>query len=368
VAQMAKILADGTVIESNLNVTTHDQLSKAAANYRSNNLSLKAGTITRVIYPNDKDNINGQVVEYSIDVLEKMSNEMTTVNTYSNCIASNSFGSINNKVNFTYQAADGEGTVGSRVLFLCINGISNGNANVIIGGLDPLVKGKKDIKAADGQFFDFNFNGINFAIDKDGAMQLTFNSFIDLKGNKANEKAAGTQVSISKEGQFTIADNEGQSFNLDRVNQKSTWTDGNEFITIDKKNKSIQISSSGKVDVVSTDKMSITSSDSIDQTSSKDYNVNSGSNLNITSKANSSIKADASMNIKSGAEMTVQSGSNMTVKASGIAQIKGELTKLGEGTMPVGIVGTSISIGYDSHGVPVVSTLTSGSNTVFSGT
>jgi hypothetical protein len=366
---MAKILSDGTVIESNLGTVTYEQSSLTASSYRSNNTSLKAGTVTRVLYPENDQNISKQFIEYTVESLEKMSSELTTINTYNNCIASNSFGSINNKCNATYQAATGEGTVGSRVLLLCINGISSGNANIILGGLDPLVEGKKDIKsAADGQFFDFNFNGINFVIDKDGAMQLTFNSFIDLKGKKANEKAAGTQVRISKEGQFTIADNEGQSFNLDRVTQKSTWTDGAEFITIDKKNKSIQVSSSGAMDLISDKKMSLTAGDSIDSSSSKDYNISSGSNLNITSKASASIKTDAGMNVKSGAEMTIQSGSNMTVKASGIAQIKGELTKLGEGTNQVALVNLSVCYGMDSNGAPVISQILTGSTTVMCGT
>ncbi len=364
---MAKILGDGTVIESNLSTSSHDDNSRVATSYRSENTYLKSGTVIEVLYPEDKKNLSKLFIEYTVVVTEKMPNEVTSVNTYNNCLAHNSFGAKNNKIDVTYQAATDKETVGSRVLLLCVDGSSNGNSAIIMGGLNSVAPDKVH-SAADGQFFDFNFNGINFAIDKDGAMQLTFNSFIDLKGKKANEKAAGTKVSISKEGQLTIADNEGQSFSLDRVNQKSTWTDGAEFITIDKKNKSIQVSSSGEMDLISEKKMSLTSSDSIDSSSSKDYNISSGSNLNVTSKANASIKTDASMNIKSGAEMTIQSGSNMTVKASGIAQIKGELTKLGEGTMPVGIVGTSISIGYDSNGSPVISTLLTGSNTVFSGT
>ena len=232
----------------------------------------------------------------------------------------------NNNLTFTLQAdsaSDGRIEYGSLVIVLCISGQSSGGQAIIVGGVShpegPTYK--KD----DGQFYDFNFNGINYNINKDGEWTLTFNSPVDKKGKKLDEKVAGTQIKIDKTGKIKISDNEGQFFELDRVAQKATWGNGAESIIIDKKNKKLELASSGEMSAKSTKKMSETSDDEISMTAKKDLSATSEANLKLESKSNMSMKSGAQWEVKATGNVMVKAGGNAIIEGGNLAQIKGNL-------------------------------------------
>lgn len=359
-------LGDGTIIESNLSVKSTNELSHVSSMFQYNNTTMKVGNVIEILYPENVNNITKKVIEYNVSVLERSPDGSSQYNTYNNCIVSNMFGSSNNYTNQTFQAASGD-YKGASVILECIDGNSQGGSAVIIGGLDA-TSTNKVYSAKDGQFYDFNFNGIQQLINNDGEYSLIFNSKIDTKGKRANDTAAGTFIKIDKDGRLSLGDNQGQLVKFDRVDQSAIWTNGAEFIKLDKKNKTLSMNSSDKMSLTSTGAMSFKSSSTIDSTSEKDYNISSSSNIAVRSKANTNMKADAGMNLEAGAVFKAKGGASAIIEGETVAQIKGLTTLIGDGVVGIGAVGISMSLGFDSHGSPVVSTMLTGSFTCFVGT
>jgi hypothetical protein len=362
-----RILADGTVISSHLDFggqTTAGEIYRA-------NFSIKAGTIFDIHYPEQATNLSKRFVEYDVRVVESRHDGSVSTVVYQRCLVSDKFGSSNNFEHFTLQAAsEKEGELyknGAQVLVMALNGNANSGNAIIVGGVSAQYG--TDPKKDDGQFYEWQFNGINVKVDKDGQYSLTFNSVIGPDGKKADDKAAGTQLMIYKDGRMKIADNEGQSWEIDRVNKKSTWGNGNDSIVIDKKNKKINIISSG--DMAEDIKNAKTVK------SGKDHSIETTGG-NISEKSSADIKQDAKGNIsqKSGGNVDVTPGANFQVKAggsikmesSGIAQIKGAITMIGDGAVLAAGVGISQCLGIGALGVPVLSTIISGSSSVLIGT
>jgi hypothetical protein len=364
---MRNRLSDGTIVESNLAVNTPHALTQRSKEFLNNNGSLKIGNVIQILYPEDIHNLSKKLIEYHVAVLEKNLYGSSNLNIYNNCVVSNLFGSANNSTNHTYQARDDVNTKGASVLILCVGGNSQGGSAIILGGLD-----KTDTNyipsASDGQFYDFNFNGINVNINNDGEYSLIFNSKVDIKGKKANEQAAGTSVKIDKDGKLTLSDNEGQFLLFNRVDKISTWGNGTESISVDKQNHTISLISTDKISVNSKNSIKIDSKGTIDSSSDKDYNISSGSNLTVKSKASMNMKADATMNLDAGANFKAKGGAVAILEGGSVVQVKAPITLLGQGSFPVGIAGISISLGFDSMGSPVISQLLTGSFTVFAGT
>ena len=362
---MSKRLNDGTILPSNLSLTgltTGRQLF-------SEDFSLKVGVVTEIIYPDDKASLSKKVIEYNVVTSDVNKNGNVNLGTYRNCIFNNRFGMSNNNETYTLQADqsdDAKATFASIVMLLCISGQSSGGQAVIIGGLSH--PNGPAYTSANGQFYDFNFNGINYNINKDGEWTLTFNSPIDKDGNQANKDAAGTKVKIDKDGRLSISDNAGQSFTLDRAAQNATWTNGNDSIIIDQKNKKVAITSSGEFNLASQKATSINSSDAISISSKQDTSISSGANLNTESKGNFGQKSGGNWEVNASGNVNVKAGGNVMIQGGAQAQMKAAINMIGDGSVPVAAVGVSMVIGVGNIGSPVVSQILTGSSTVLVGT
>jgi hypothetical protein len=359
---MAK-LSDGTIIPSTLSVKPN----QTAQSSIFNNFSLKQGVVTDIFYPEDDHNLSKKFIEYNVLVSEVNSNGNVTMSSYRNCTIQNMFGMSNNNCTYTLQADNEDDATmkyGSMALILCMSGQSTNGQAVIVGGYSHTDNPK--YSKEDGQFYDFNFNGINYNINKDGEWTLTFNSPIDKDGKKADEKAAGTKIKIDKEGKVSISDNEGQSWSLDRVAKTSTWTNGAESILINKENKSISLTSSGELSASSEKAMSLSSGDALSAISKSDMTVSAGSNLNIDAKSSITAKSGGSWKIQATGSVDVK-GTVITIKADTIAKIQGSITQLGStGALPVALVGMSQCVGVVTiPGTLMTSMIISGSAEVF---
>jgi hypothetical protein len=357
-------MSDGTYLQSNLS------MKPPASAYKQMrlNVTLKTGTVTKMYYPDDPKNLSGTFIEYDVAVSEQISDGGTTVSTYRNCKMHNPFGASNNSATYTLQPnaqIDDDPTKGAQCLLLCIDGRSDGGQGVIISGLSD--EGSPDYTSADGQFYDFNFNGINYNINKDGEWTVTFNSPIDEDGKKANSDAAGTKIKIDKEGRVTISDNEMQSWTIDRVAKTSTWGNGSESVVIDKGNKSISMMSGGEMSQTSQKAMSMSSQDATNITSQKDMTLNSSNNLNVQSSQNMAQKSGAGWTVQATGDVMVQAGGNAMIQASGVAQVQGLTTLLGAGDLPAAAVGISQVLSYLGP-IPIMGQILTGSATVFVGT
>lgn len=360
-----KILSDGSVIQSKFEV----QGPPVAYDLYRKDYSLKQGIVQSIYYPEEKENVSKKYIEYDVFVLEERGDGSASTVIYPRCLTVDRFGTANNFERFTYQPAVKKDQQvykqGAQVLLLTINGYTLPNRSIIIGGFSYPVNSQ--YKKEDGQFYEWQFNGVNIKVNKDGEYHLTFNTPIDPDGKKKDEKAAGTKIQILKDGKLKISDNEKQSWEIDRVAQKSTWTNGAESIIIDKKNKKIELISSGEIfEKAEKEKTTKTG---------KDYKVDAGGS--VEEKAGKDIKMEAGGNIQqkaatnwqfeAGANITIKAGANVTIEGGGQLQLKGMMTMIGAGNTPVAGVGISQCMGIGNQGAPVMSNIITGSATVFVG-
>lgn len=362
-----RILPDGSVIQSTLSPMGGVNVGSISRN----DVVLKSGVVTEIYYPGDQGNMSKEFVEYDVVVYESRHDGAVSTVTYSRCQTVDKFGSPNNYEKFTLQPQkekkDGQYIKGAKVLLLAIDGNATAGRGVILGGqsYESETKPSKD----NGQSYEWQFNGINIKVDKDGQYTLTFNSNIDQDGKKSDEKAAGTKFQIFKDGKLLISDNEGQSWSIDRVNQTSTWTNGAESVILDKKNKKINIVSSGEMsESISKSKTTeVKEADHTVKTSSGSIKENSGKDIDMEAKANIKEKAGANYTAEAGGNIIMKAGGNLQIQAGGIAQIKASMVMLANGSIPAAGVGISQCIGTGNQGAPVVSQIITGSATVFIG-
>jgi hypothetical protein len=334
--------------------------------YLYNNLTIKIGSISAIYYPQDPANISKKFIEYNILCQERLKTGVTSNTIYQNCFVSDLFGSPTNSSQFVLDVGmigDDSFDLASVVVFACINGVSHSGQNIIIGGIP---KNASKYTKADGQFYNSTFNGITTNIDKNGAYSVTFNSPTDSDGNLINKDAAGTQLKIDKDGVFSLSDNEKQLITIDRVNKLISIGNENDAIVISKANKSITIASSGVASLTSKDDMFLNSSKQIAISSQTDMSVSAGS-FNLKANTDIDIQSSGTMSISASAGIEIKGGPIATLEADGIAQVKGAITLVGDGTAPIALVGLSICVGAGVTG-PVISTIVTGSFTCFSGT
>ena len=361
---MTKVLSDGTVITSNL--STGNQL-KASDLYRKD-MAFKSGTVVAMYYPEDPKSLSKAYIEYDVQVVESRHDGSSSTVTYTRCQVLDMFGASNNFSHFTLQPAtkndDGFYENGAKVTILSLNSNPTAGNAVIVGGLPY----SYTVSADNGQFWGWQFNGVNQLVNKDGEYILTFNTPIDQDGNKADDKAAGTVIKIAKDGSLKISDNEGQFWSIDRVNKVSSWGNGNEIITIDKANKSVSITSTGKMtETVQDSKTENITNDYTQATSSGSINQNSGSNITQNAQGNITQKAGGSMQVQSGGGYNVQSGGAAMIQAGGALQLQGTTVSVGAGGVQAAGVGISQAFGTNGGG-PMMSTILTGSSTVLIGT
>lgn len=186
----------------------------------------------------------------------------------------------------------------------------NGDSPIITGNMQSPLQGKIP-KKEDGIFFQREFNGVVFTVDKDGAFSVSFTGGPkDKDGKSANEEAAGSAFSIDKNGNMSFVNGEGQSFKLDRENKTITMgSDGN----------SIEI------------------------------NTSSG-NVTLGNKGSTSIESKGST----------------TIKSSGGATFSGSTTQIQNGGMPAARMGDQC-FGIGNKGRPVISRVIQGSGSCLIG-
>ena len=275
------------------------------------------------------------------------------------------FGMSNNYSSYTLQPGqkDDQGFFknGSIVLILCLNGSPDANQAIILGGLQN--PNQSVYSAEDGQFYDFNFNGIKYNINKDGELSIQFNSVIDGDGNQANPDAAGTTLKFDKDGGFTVSDNENQSVSLSRKDKTITISNGDESIVVDKGNKIISVNSSQDIKT--------SSQQSTDISAKQDVNVSASSNLSLQADQNLSINSGQNINAQAGQNWQIQAGSNVTVSSQGTVVIQsptvviqGETTLIGASpSAPVALAAVSQIVAFLGP-IPLPGNIITGSTTI----
>lgn len=317
--------------------------SEGVFNHTFNNFSLKSGSVIAVYEIENDKNITKLGPEYDVLVVEQRQDQGQASTIYKNCIATDAFGSISDFFEYKIRVADDpkeykttldtDKMNGAFVLLLCLDGQSE--KGVILGGLRH--PGRKEILNKDSEnHLEFEFNGVNFTIDKEGTLKLEYKSKTNNDGEYEDEEAGGSFIEINKDGSIVI-------------------NDGNaEHIIIDKTNKTINIKSES------------------DLTLNTDANINIGSkeNANLTTEADLLLKAsgkaafisESSINVKAESQVEiiaptqVLKADSMVQIESNMIQIKGQVVQLGApGGTPALTLSTQF-MGVGNKGLPVIST------------
>lgn len=183
------------------------------------NFSLKIGQVIKVNYPDDELKSIQKDITYDVLVEDMFESKEHTI--LSGCLVLDKFGGAADYL--TYSLRQNKGNIlknikdltesdilGSYVLVLYVHGKSNNP--IIIGGIkNPLSKfneKRKVPKKDDGHYLKFSFNGIDFSINKDGEVEISYNGPNDPSGkllDSADSKSVGSFIKIDKKGDMMIA-------------------------------------------------------------------------------------------------------------------------------------------------------------------
>ncbi len=255
------------IIPSSL-LQIQDSNSSGSFNHSFNNFSLKSGAILKTYDIEDDRNLSKLTPEYDVVTISQDEDRGITSTIYKHCISLDSLGGISDfsetKLNTPTKNdfksnLESDKQDGSLVLLLCLDGISE--KGIIIGGLSHPSR-KTTLTKANGKHKEGEFNGINWQINKDGELKITFKSASDNKGKYTNEQAKGSFAKFEKDGSIVISDNNTENIRIDKTkktidvnsNKDISFSTGNNFnITainnIDLKLKGLLISASGKASI-----------------------------------------------------------------------------------------------------------------------
>lgn len=318
----------------------------SATNKNLNNTPIRMGVVVKVHEVNDESNISKLFPEYDIVTSEQNKQLGQSFVEYTNCIAMDSLGGVADFFEKKLRQSDGEEFKksynfdkqnGSLVLILCVDGFSD--KAIIIGGVPHSNKNRKTTLTKEaGLHLEGEYNGLNWKIDKDGALTVTFKSKTNNEGVPQDKQAGGTHIQIDKTGQVDI--------NANLKDAEET------YIRMDKKNKDVGLKAGSNIGL----------------TAKKNVGINAEGNVNVASKASVAINAEGTANFTAKSAITVDGGSALTLKGGNLTingengvTIEGQKTSintpkiyLGQGGTPA-VLQTTQFIGIGNLGAPVVS-------------
>jgi hypothetical protein len=264
------MLPGGGILPHGL-LSSVDSDESSAFNQAYKNLSLKAGTVIKRYEKDDKDNVKKMAPEYDVLVLEQNENSGIVPIMYKHCMKIDAFGSIADFMDFKYRPqtkqdsksqTDPTKQDGAMVILLCINGQSE--SGLIVGGIQH-PKRSLNLDKAKGLHLEGEYNGLNWSVDKDGALKIQFKSATDSLGKPSNKDAGGSIFSMEKDGSIEVSD----------VYEK---------IRLDKTKKTISTFSRSDTTLESNARILLKAKDNIDQNTSKDWLIKASGSAKVEAK------------------------------------------------------------------------------------
>jgi len=328
-----------------------------------NNFSLKTGVIIKSYEIDDEENITKILTEYDVLAIEQQGDKGTAPVIFRKCIALQGFGGVADfyEYRLTPSSKDeikSDGEIdkcdGSIVLLLCLNGSED--KGIIVGFLKHPSR-DTTITEESGKHLEGEFNGVNWQINDDGELTVTFKSPSSIENQEvtyADEEAGGTFLKIDKTGSFEIDDDNGQKIKIDKTEQTisvnsvgdtSFTTDANFKITA-AENMEIEcmdllLQAEGKADLTIKKDMNLEIDGSF-KGKAKKWNIESDSMIDIKTKQ---FMLDGAMTTISSAQVIIK-GAMVTVDSS--------LIMLGNGGTPAVTMSTQF-MGTGNVGIPVIS-------------
>lgn len=255
-------------------------------NHDFKNFSLKTGVILKAIDIEDENNVSKTAVEYDVSIYEQDEDRGVTQTIYKNCTFIDSFGGIADFMEVRRRTPENQEFKsdlnvdrynGSMVLLLCIDGVSE--KGIIIGAISHPKRTTTLTKDA-GMHLEGEFNGLNWQVNKDGELTVTFKSASDNDGQYEDEEAGGTFAKLEKDGSIELSDAKTESIRIDKTNE------------------------------------------TIDIKAAKDISNTTDANFKIVAKENVGIKTEADLLVAATGKADIEAKSMIDVKTEGMLQTK----------------------------------------------
>jgi hypothetical protein len=223
---MAIITRDGAVIPAHMNLTRTSDRMDVLYELQDGNYALRVGYIIATHHPG-KDNPTNKYVVYDVVCPQVSAGGAEAFVTYFGCKVASMFGSATDWERKTLRAPKSyTGPItaeflatSTKVLLLCGDGRKSAPFIVAAGSN---IDAPKD-SAEDGHNWEWEFNGINWKIDKEGQLSLTHKGPTVGENNEtlpADPEVAGSFLKFDKDGSITLDDATGESVTIDKKNKK----------------------------------------------------------------------------------------------------------------------------------------------------
>lgn len=205
-------LRDGTVIPHYMGV--RDTSGPQGPGSFFGEVGVMVGEVTEVFYPDDKGNVSGKFMEYTVLVWRRQGAGAFERIAY-HCMQADGFGSLADFFRFVLRSASSTPTPlanGATVFIACVNG-DRSNSYVLAGVPQPNRK-EGDPMRADGRAMRGRFNGVELAVNDDGSFELKVPGATTVDGAPdpaRDENNHGSLVRFDANGDITIDDQNGES-------------------------------------------------------------------------------------------------------------------------------------------------------------
>lgn len=301
---MSNYLENGAVLPSGL-LGNNPNAMMEGFNKSYKNVALRIGVVMQAYTVSDTDNRSKLTTEYDVLVIEQNEDKGATTIIYKNCMSTDGFGAIADFFERTIRKQKKKTTKGDSVnlkgqngaiaLLLCLDGMSD--KAIIIGFL-----GHPDRKTTikdEGPRMEWEFNGINVKVEKDGSFLLTFKSATDNDGKVIDSANGTTAIAIEKDGSFQVK-NKNATYRMDKTGEVAL-------------------------------------------TAKKDIKLETETNISVKAKGNVTVTTD-----KEKSEITVIA-KTVKVNAKDSVMVEAKEIKLGEKAVEAVILGDTFKTIFDTH-------------------
>jgi len=310
--------------------------------------SLKVGIIIKTHDIDEESNTNKQIPEYDVLIVQENEGSVEPV-VYKNCINTDSFGGkgdfieyklrsnsktnekSQNKVNTDFGQQDG-----AMVLLFCLDGsIDKG---VIIKSIAH--NGRKSTLTKEaGIHLEGEYNGVNWQVNKDGELTITFKSKTDNEGKPQDETAGGTHVKIDKKGSVDV----------------NTNLEGDEetYIRMDKENKDVGLKAGANIGFTAKKDVAMIADGQITGKAKGAVMFEAEGTAKVSAKSSLDLEGKSAVNIKGG--NVIINGENGVMIDGQQCMINTPKVFVGQGGTPA-VIATTKFVGTGNHGAPVTCT------------
>lgn len=324
-------------------------------NKKYQNSPIRLGCVVKVYESDDDANTANVGPQYDV-VTEQQNFTGSNYVTYQRCISMDGIGGIGDFLEFKLRTSNNEDFEkshefkkqnGSMVLLLCLDGFSE-NA-IIIGGVKHPNR-ESTLTPDAGLHLEGEYNGINWQVNKDGELTVTFKSRTNNEGEPQNTGAGGSYIKMDKTGSIELNDGLSSFIKMDKSAQTMTLESG-----LDMKH-----SATGTIEVEAGGNFTALASNFSLNTGQGTAAINTLT-MEMSILGEGTIESTL-LDIKAQAKMGVEAPllslkGNLTQIQGDIIEVKGTATFLGGfGGLPAPIFSTQY-VGLGNLGAPVVSAI-----------